>query len=188
MTDWQERSSSTGRRGVHYHRAGLPNRLGRAKKNREEGEHGEGSGLVGDGLGTSYDDAISSSNTARPLGSLHGTDRVGHITFERLKLHTPGLAGGFKLSEKPRDKPFSVKTAQYWSLPHGWGQKHSQHWSHPGRNWGFPDVAAMGRQDEGFAEDEGRLVAFVEWDCGACGDLPLFECPHGTAVLQTLSF
>lgn len=32
-------------------------------------------------------------------------------------------------------------------------------------------------------QDEGRLVAFVEWDNGACGDYPLFECPFGDAAM-----
>jgi hypothetical protein len=32
-------------------------------------------------------------------------------------------------------------------------------------------------------QNEGRLVAFVEWDNGASGDYPLFECPFGDAAM-----
>jgi hypothetical protein len=73
--------------------------------------------------------------------------------FERLKMHTPGLSASFSLSDPPTDKPFTTRTAQHWNHEHQhWYYGHLQHWSHPGRNFAFPDVAAVWAQDEGFEQ------------------------------------
>jgi hypothetical protein len=68
-------------------------------------------------------------------------------------MHTPGLTADFCLSDKPVDKPFTARTAQHWNHAHQYKYYgHLQHWSHPARNFAFPDVAAMWAQDEGFEE------------------------------------
>jgi hypothetical protein len=104
-------------------------------------------------------------------------------TSERLKMHTPGLTASFCLSDKPIDKPFTTRTAQHWNHANQYNYYgHLQHWSHPARNFAFPDVAAMWAQDEGF--EEVRHPCTLHVCVPVCGsDLVCFVLTHFFARL-----